>query len=81
MKNTEKNILCCDKCGKEIKTFTRKLSGVLEEEWCFEQNESQVPSFVQEGDFEGDEQLDLICSECNKPFNVDIYTTLDSLMF
>lgn len=35
----------------------------------------------EKGEFKGDEQLDLICSECNEPFGIDVYNELDSLMF
>lgn len=77
MNNNEK--LCCDKCGKEIKTFTRKLRDVMEEGWSLEDGKAV---FVEEYDkFEGEEQVDLCCQECGKPFGLELYNKLDSIMF
>lgn len=71
--------LYCDHCGKEIKSFTRRLRGIMEEEWSLEGGKA---AFVEElEDFEGEEQVDLCCNECGEAFGIDLYNELDSLMF
>lgn len=71
-----KNIIC-DKCGKEITSFTRELKGTQTEEWVIRKEKATFKGNV---DFSGEEESDFICNNCYDVVSPDVHAQLDAIM-